>query len=179
MVLVLTAVAAALWFGVRGAGPAPETPVVEIERPPVSRGASERIVVHVSGWVRSPGLVELAAGARVAEAVAAAGGALTDASLAALNLAAVLTDGEQVIVPGPDDSRDQALGSAVTDGKVRLNYATAEQLETLPGVGPVLAARIVEHRESFGPFGAVEDLLDVSGIGERKLASLRDLVVVP
>jgi competence protein ComEA len=98
-----------------------------------------------------------------------------------VNLAAPVMPGQQIIVPGPGDS-----GGAPTDvagsgagGLVAINRATAAELETLPGVGPVLAARIVAHREQNGPFIEVEDLLQVSGIGESKLAAIRDLIVVP
>lgn len=178
--LVVTAVAAGVWFGVGRSVSAPAVPAIEVRQPESADGSVDRIVVHVSGWVKNPGLVELPTGARVAEAVAAAGGALADASLATLNLAALLVDGQQVIVPGPGGpSPGVDPSSGVSDGKVMLNRATAEELEQLPGVGPVLAQRIVEHRESFGPFSVVEDLLDVSGIGERKLASLRDQLIVP
>jgi competence protein ComEA len=130
------------------------------------------ITVHVSGAVAHPGLVELPAGARMADAVAAAGGASTDADLAGVNLAEPLSDGTRVIVPGP------GIGVAGSggDGRIRLATASAEELTTLPGIGPVLAERIVAHREEVGAFDTVDDLLDVSGIGERLLAGLRDLV---
>ena len=98
------------------------------------------------------------------------------ADLRKLNLAAGLADGQQVVVPGSAEGRDPA---AVDDGRVRVNTASVSDLEQLPGVGPVLAARIAAHREENGPFSTVEDLLDVSGIGEAKLASLRDAVVLP
>jgi competence protein ComEA len=117
----------------------------------------------------------------VADAVAAAGGLLPGAATTGVNLAAPLSDGEQVVIPGPEGGEP---GSGVAtgrgdDGKVHLNRATAGDLETLPGVGPVLAERIIEYREQHGPFTTVEDLLDVPGIGEAKLAALRDRVVVP
>ena len=114
--------------------------------------------------------------ARVADAIVAAGGATDDAELGALNLAAAVGDGSRLVVP----SRSEALlGAVAGDGLVRLNAATAADLEGLPGVGPVLAQRIVAHRSDYGPFEAVEDLLDVPGIGEAKLAAIRDLVIVP
>jgi competence protein ComEA len=132
------------------------------------------ITVHVAGEVDRPGLVTVAAGARVADAVEAAGGLLASADASTLNLAAPLADGQQVVVrprgPGPATS----VGSGV-----HLNSASAGELEEIPGVGPVLAARIVDHRTEHGPFATVEDLLDVAGIGEAKLAALRDAVVVP
>ncbi len=134
------------------------------------------LTVHVGGWVANPGLVELLQGARVADAIAAAGGTLPGAAIDALNLAAALVDGEQVIVPGPagSDSTEAAAGEG--GGPIHLNRATAAELDELPGIGPVIAQRIVDYRETKGPFETVEDLLDVPGIGEAKLASIRDLV---
>lgn len=96
--------------------------------------------------------------------------------MAALNLAATLVDGEQVLVPGPEGSVSAAAAGG-RDGPIHLNRATAAELDELPGIGPVIAQRIVDHRESNGPFQTIEDLLDVPGIGEAKLASIRDLVV--
>ncbi|MCP3975549.1 MAG: ComEA family DNA-binding protein [bacterium] len=134
------------------------------------------ITVHVSGAVQAPGLVEVASSARVADVIAAAGGTTSEASLVALNLAAPVRDGEQVVVPTWED-RSEAVTAG--EGRVRLNTASASELEQIPGVGPVLAGRIIEARESIGGFAAVEDLLDVSGIGEAKLAALREHVTVP
>jgi competence protein ComEA len=135
----------------------------------------ETIAVHVAGWVVSPGVVTLTPEAIVADAVAAAGGLLPGASTGALNLAAPVGDGDQVVVPGPgaDDELSDPGGDT---GPISINQATASDLETLPGLGPVLAERIIAFREDNGPFETVEDLLEVPGIGEAKLASLRDLV---
>ena len=134
------------------------------------------LTVHVAGAVANPGLIELPVGSRVADAVAAGGGVSAGADLAALNLAQPLIEGQQVVVPWEGEP-----GSIADDAgaRVRLNDADASALESLPGVGPVLAASIVSHREAHGPFAAVEDLLLVPGIGESKLATLRDRVVVP
>jgi competence protein ComEA len=140
------------------------------------------VFVHVAGRVRAPGVYELPAGSRVVDAISAAGGARADADLALLNLAAVLTDGQQVLVsargsPGaPGTSAPIAGGSA--PGLVNVNSATSEELETLPGIGEVLAAAIVQYREEHGPFTSVDQLEDVSGIGEVTLEELRDLVSV-
>lgn len=169
--LLALAAVSAWWFG-RPPEAAPVDPVVTL----VDRG-SDTITVHVAGAVAQPGLVSLPIGARVADAVAAAGGATVDADLAALNLAAAVGDEQQVVVPRESDGAG-SVGTE-TDGRVRINLASATEIEQLPGVGPVLAARIVAHREAFGPFATVEDLLDVSGIGEAKLASMREAVVVP
>lgn len=173
--LAALAVGAAGWYATRSPAPVEDPAVVMAG--PAPAGA---IVVHVSGWVAVPGLVEVPEGGRVADAVAAAGGARPGAALDDLNLAAPVHDGEQVAVPGPaDPGAAPETGSVASDGRIRINGATATELDELPGVGPVLAERIVEHRERDGPFRTVEDLLDVPGIGERKLASLRNLVVVP
>ena len=147
-------------------------PRVEIASPRTTAG---EVTVHVSGAVAAPGLVSLPVGSRVADAVLAAGGALPGADLTALNLAAAIVDGQQLVVP--DTAGDGAVVAA--DGRVRINTADATALEGLPGVGPVLAERIVAYRDSHGPFAVVEDLLEVPGIGESKLAAMRDRVIVP
>lgn len=137
--------------------------------------ASNRsVTVHVSGAVHRPGLVTLEASARVADAIAAAGGATPEATLGAVNLAATVGDGARIIVP--DETTHAATGAA--DG-VRVNVASVSDLQRLDGVGPVLAQRIVDHRTEHGPFEVVEDLLDVVGIGEAKLAAVRADVLVP
>ena len=144
---------------------------------PIDGAGPELITVYVSGWVASPGLVQVEPGSLVADVVAAAGGARTGAALAALNLAAPVNEGDQVSVPGPGGAQTD-MPNAGGGGLVDLNRADETELQTLPGVGPVLASRIVAHREANGPFVTVEDLLDVSGIGEAKLGSIADLVVV-
>lgn len=164
---MLAATGAGLWYG----GRAPAEPPISVA--PVT-GPGGTITVHVAGAVRSPGVVRVADGSRVGEAVAAAGGLLPEADPARINLAAPLVDGQQVLVPAQGVSTE-----APADGRVRLNVAGTEELETLPGVGPVLAARIVAYRDEHGPFSAVEDLLEVPGIGEAKLAALREAVLVP
>jgi competence protein ComEA len=149
---------------------------------PAPLETSGEITVHVAGAVRRPGLVRVRHQARVADAVAAAGGAAPQADLSGLNLAAPLGDGDQVVVPLRGDSGGGTAGVGGRpndDGRVRINTATEQELEQIPGVGPVLAGRIAAHREQYGPFAVVEDLLDVPGIGEAKLAALRDAVVVP
>jgi len=172
--LVAAVAAGGIWFGLDRPEPAPL-----LTPGPVGTTASGSITVHVAGAVRVPGLVEVAAEARVADAVAAAGGASRTADLTGLNLAAPVHDGEQIVVPSRDGTGGAVGGGAVEDGKVRINQATPSELEQLPGVGPVLAGRIHAYREEHGPFAAVDDLLDVPGIGEGKLAALRDAVIVP
>lgn len=134
------------------------------------------LLIHVAGEVVRPGLYRLAGGARVADALAAAGGATQRGDLAALNLARVLEDGEQLVVPGP--APPGAAPGARDDGRVDLNRASAAELDALPGIGPVLASRIVAYREANGGFRSVRDLRRVQGIGEKLYRSLAELVAV-
>lgn len=139
------------------------------------------LIVDVAGWVRRPGVYEFHEGDRVIDAVEAAGGARRGASLESLNLAMPLVDGTQVLVPraaeGGALGPGPPGGSAAT-GQVNINTATAAELEALPGVGEVIAQRIVDYRTANGPFGTVDELIDVSGIGEVTLEEMRDLVTV-
>ncbi len=139
----------------------------------VPSGEPEQVVVHVSGAVASPGLVTLSAESRIADAIELAGGAESSADLAAVNLARRPHDGEHVHVPEIGEAPPEA--GAV--GPVDLNSATAEQLETLPGIGPVIAERIVADREAQGPYSSVEDLTRVSGIGDSLVSKLADAAV--
>lgn len=136
------------------------------------------VVVHVVGEVTAPGLVELPDGARVADAIEAAGGVTPAAVLAGVNLARPVVDGEQVVVPAEGEEVASAVptvgGGEV--GPLDLNSADAEALDGLPGVGPVLAERIVAWREQNGRFSSVDELVEVSGIGPALLADVRDLV---
>ena len=158
------------------AAPAPAT-ATEVTTP-------APLVVHVAGAVSRPGVYELDDGARVHDAIAAAGGPLRRADPDALNLAAVVTDGERIYVPrigerGPIAAADPVAGSsAVPPGPIDLNHASVEELDVLPGIGPATAAAIVDHREQNGPFATVDDLEDVRGIGPAKLEAIRDLVTV-
>jgi competence protein ComEA len=140
-----------------------------------------RVVVHVAGAVASPGLYTLDGGARVADALSAAGGAAEDADLEHLNLARVVVDGEQVRVPSigePAIGEPAVGGAASTDGRVNINIANVAELDRLPGVGPVLAARIVEYRDAHGPFASVDALDDVSGVGPALLEKVRAAATV-
>ncbi|MFC6021884.1 helix-hairpin-helix domain-containing protein [Plantactinospora solaniradicis] len=157
---------------------------------PVSGGAGPvvagaEVVVAVAGKVRRPGLVRLPAGARVADALDSAGGPLPGVDVSLLNLARRVTDGELILVgvTPPPGAAPAAAASAQTpagavDGKVNLNTATVAQLDALPGVGPVLAQRIVTHREQHGGFRSVGDLRQVNGIGDARYEDLKDLVTV-
>lgn len=152
---------------------------------PAEPAEEPTVWVHVVGQVAAPGVVALPAGARVGEAVAAAGGPLPGADLTALNLAAVVPDGAQVRVPAPgEEPPPEAAGGVTVDGgggaagTVDVNRATAAELETLPGIGPVLAERVVAWRTEHGPFPDVAHLQDVPGIGPALMARLADLVRV-
>ncbi len=143
-------------------------------------------MVHVAGAVTTPGVVELAKGARVIDALEAAGGGVAGADLDRLNLAAKLVDGQRVLVqkvgdpPAPADpsaAGSTALG-ATPAGPIDLNAATQEQLEALPGIGPTLARAILAERDRRGGFRSVNELREVRGIGERRFADLKSLVVV-
>jgi competence protein ComEA len=139
------------------------------------------LVVDVAGKVRHPGLYRLPAGARIDDAVQAAGGPLPGVELTTLNLAAKLTDGQQIAVGRPGAAPTPAgsgTGSTAVTAPVDLNSATLEQLETLPGVGPVLGQHIIDWRVAHGRFGTVDQLRDVSGIGDVKFAALRSRVTV-
>jgi len=149
---------------------------------------SGSVVVHVAGAVLRPGLVQLPAGARVADALSAAGGARPDADLDRLNLAALCVDGARVYVPAlgqpavpPVDGATANGGAAASSpdaGPLDLNTATEAELDALPGIGPSTAAAIVAHRDAEGPYRSVDDLDEVRGIGPARLEQLRELVTV-
>lgn len=160
---------------------------------PPSPSAAASVVVHVAGAVRRPGLVQLPPGSRVADALDAAGGATRRADPASVNLARPLVDGEQIVLARrggapaaaqaggtPAGTPAVAPGAAPADAAtpVDLNVATLEQLDALPGIGPVLAQRILDWRAANGRFSSVDELGEVSGIGEATLADLRPLVRV-
>lgn len=176
VVLVLLGLGIAVLVAALGPGGRSSTlePVAEASVAP----ASAVIYVHVLGAVASPGLFELKEGARVVDAIAAAGGFTAEAEQGGVNLARFVIDGEQVAVPVLGAAPAEAEGGVGSDGRVNINTATAAELETLPRVGPAMAARILEWRESNGRFSSVEDLLAVTGIGEKTLAGMRDLITV-
>jgi competence protein ComEA len=143
------------------------------------------VVVDVAGKVRRPGLYHLPAGARVDDAVRAAGGPLGRVDLSSLNLAAKVVDGEQILVGGglgaavaANPASAPGAGAVTGSGPVNLNSASLEQLEALPGIGPVLAQHVLEWRSAHGGFASVDQLNDVTGIGDVKFAGLRGLVTV-
>ena len=165
------------------AGTAGEADVAAAPLEPVAEApARTALVVHVVGEVRRPGLYRLRDGSRIADAVRRAGGARHGADLAALNLAAPLVDGVQVLVPSQVVEAAMSPGTAAVGGgapaapAVSLSSATVEELDELPGVGPITAQKIVDYRAEHGPFASVDDLDAVPGIGPTRIEQLRDLV---
>ncbi len=134
------------------------------------------IRIHVAGAVRNPGVYELAPESIVQDAIQAAGGTLPEAEMGNINLAASLAEGQQVHIPV---AGEQPVAIAAESVLIPINSAAAPLLEQLPGIGPVLAQSIVEHRERYGPFQRLEDLLEVEGIGPAKLEAIRDLIRIP
>jgi competence protein ComEA len=153
---------------------------VQLLPPPTSRPVN----VHVVGAVEAPGVYQLPRGAIVQDALEAAGGPAAEANLEGINLAAGLSDSQQVYVPSvgetpPPVTRGSPANQPIGEALLNLNTATAPELERLPGIGPSLAKAIVEYRESHGPFQQAQDLLQVPGIGPAKMAQIEDLVTVP
>jgi competence protein ComEA len=153
--------------------PAPTEPV-DGPKPHEPAASESTVAVHVAGMVVYPGVVDVPAGSIVADAIEAAGGLRAGARVEEINLAAPVAPGDQIVVPGPTEEGDAP--DVPGDGLISLSQASATELEGLPGVGPVLAERIVSHREASGRFEVVEDLLQVPGIGEAKLDAPRELV---
>jgi competence protein ComEA len=164
----------ARWLDRSETGAATAAAPVRVRAGPADR---PRLFVHVTGAVRRPGLYRLRDGSRVADALRRAGGPSPKATLEAVNLAAPLADGQQVLVPrrGPGGVATASTGTAT--GPVSLSAATLEQLDTLPGVGPVTAQKILDHRAAHGAFRSVEELDAVPGIGPATVDELRELVV--
>ena len=173
----------ARWIGAgdRAGGSPPRAPAMSIEE-----SSGGRATVHVAGAVRAPGVYRLRSGARVDDAVRRAGGPTSRADLTQVNLAAEVEDGRQVLVP---ELADETAGSPVAGGSasggpashrvpLNLNTATLEQLDTLDGIGPMMAQKIVDYRQANNGFGSVDELGEVPGIGEKRLAVLRELVRV-
>jgi len=150
---------------------APSTPGPTATAPP--------LLVYVTGAVERPDVYSLPQGSIVKDAILAAGGPASDADLERINLAASLSGGQQVYVPHQGEGAPPVLpmrGETPGDGLINVNTATAALLESLPGIGPTLAQRIIEYRDANGPFEGVEDLVDVPGIGEATLDKFRDLI---
>lgn len=172
--------------------PKPEAAPTESTAPTEPTPSAE-VVVHVSGAVKRAGVYRLAPDSRVADAIEQAGGATEHADLDALNLAEPLQDGQKIHVPRKGEVSPPTVASvapsrtprsapqaaaAATQFPINLNTATAEQLEAIPGIGPVLAHRIIEYRQTRGRFQSVDELLEVRGIGSKRLENMRPYVVV-
>lgn len=192
--LAIVAATGAAWWALRAPDPPPVESVlpaagtITVATPAPTTTDPLVLVVHVDGEVARPGVHELEDGSRVVDAVAAAGGLTDDADLARINLAARLSDGERLWIPAigevePTVVAGSSNGGGVVgagdglSGPININLADEASLQELPGIGPALAAAIVEHRTAHGPFRSIDDLLDVTGIGPAKLAQLKDLVV--
>jgi len=158
----------------------PHAAAPPIRLPTAAPAAPALLVVDVVGAVRRPGLLRLAKGSRIADAVARAGGATRRADLAQVNLAAPIADGEQVVVPARTGSSASGVAAQATPsasvGPVHLSTATVEQLDALPGVGPVTAQKILDYRTAHGAFTSVDELDAISGIGPAKIDQLKGLV---
>ncbi|MCL1897910.1 MAG: ComEA family DNA-binding protein [Micrococcales bacterium] len=188
LALVVLLVAVLAWRSSAGTGAAGQEIGLTLSPPPqetatalIEPTSAAVVMVYVVGAVHQPGVVQLPVGSRVIDALEKAGGAMNGADLAVLNLAAVVVDGERIFVPLPGQTPPVAIGfeggsTGNQPGLVNVNQASAEQLTDLPGIGPVLAGRIVDYREAHGPFGDIADLSLVSGIGPKLTASLEDLV---
>ncbi|WP_430592814.1 helix-hairpin-helix domain-containing protein [Humidisolicoccus flavus] len=177
---IVLAVGASVGAVLSGMAPQPSVSEVVLEPSPTTASA---LVVDVQGAVNTPGVYVLASGDRVLDAIEAAGGLRDDAVSGAENLARVLVDGEQILIPVVGEATGSigtgGAGAGVSgSGKVSINRADAVQFETLPGIGPALAAAIVQHRDEHGPFASVEALDDVPGIGPSILSKVAELVTL-
>ncbi|MDG2496758.1 MAG: ComEA family DNA-binding protein [Aquiluna sp.] len=158
----------ALLFGVLLSNTSSPKPEQAVESSGGSFTVSGEIFVHVVGEVSQPGLYELDYGSRVRDVVAAAGGFTSDAVESSVNLARLVYDGEQVVILA-----ESQMATAESDGFISLNRATSSQLETLPGIGPALAGRILAYRDEIGSFASVDQLLEVTGIGSKLFEQLK------
>lgn len=169
------------------------SPQIVIEGTPESNSQTGEIYVHVTGEVHLPGLYKLPKGSRVADAINMAGGATSNGDLDSLNLASPLKDGDKIVVPAKSkeeanfqlqtqnssaQSRISYFSSSGNSSKININTASAKELESLPGIGPVLAQRIVDYRAQKGGFKTIEEIMEVSGIGEKRFEAIKDLITV-
>jgi competence protein ComEA len=182
LVVVVGGAALLLWLRGSPARIAPPAEVVPAEAGVQPAPGARPLLVHVAGAVRRPGVYEFKEGARVADAIDSARGALPKADLNGLNLASPVTDGMQVLVPTRARAAPPAAtslpGATPTPAPVNINSADQLTLETIPGIGPVTATAILEYRERVGPFGSIDELIEVSGIGPATLEAMRPYVTV-
>lgn len=172
-------ISAAVYFA--GTYQAPEAQTASVFNEP-------RVKVHVKGAVNEPGVYECAADARIQDAILMAGGATEEAETGSLNLAAMVKDGQMIQVPSKSEqagqtppvqpSVEKSRGSSAEDGKININTASETELDQLPGIGPSLAKRIIAYREENGYFTSIEELTNVSGIGEKKFEELKDKICI-
>ena len=187
--LIFVVSTSALLFVARRTDPKPVQIIAATPRAtaaPLPTATPANIVAQVSGAVQAPGLVYLSAGARVDDAVKAAGGATADADLSRLNLARRVGDGELIVVPRLGDataapaatSRERLTATPAVLAAVNINTAGVEELDRLPGIGPAIAQRIIDYRNANGPFQRIEDIIKVRGIGPAEFDAIRQLIVV-
>ena len=176
LLLVVLVLAGRFLLGAGAATSASDDAGVALGAEPIRAAPAPPVVVHVVGAVQLPGLYRLPRGKRVADAVARAGGATAKADLALINLAALVSDGQQVVVPARAPPGTAPSAGETGGGPVHLNSATVEQLDTLPGVGPVTAQKIIDYREKHGAFSSVRELDAIPGIGPARLEQLTELV---
>lgn len=184
LAVAASVIAVSLLFWSRGPSARVAPPARALSHPLASPSIPAGVIVHIAGAVRRPGLYEFPNGARIADAIATAGGALHPADLDALNLAELLVDGVQLHVPRRGDTAETAAGAAASSTGspsvevVPLNTADAAALDTIPGIGPVTAAAILDHRAEIGSFASVDELIDVVGIGPATLENVRPYVTL-
>ncbi len=179
-ILIGLLIAGGIWLAARG----PQGQSVELRPPPTP----EPIQVHVTGAVVRPGVYDLPEGARVRDAVEAAGGFVAEADKNSLNLAARVEDGARLDIPYvagfiPDEESgfdviSEGTPASITADQVNINIASVEELDQLPDIGPTIAQRIVAYREQYGPFASIEDIVNVSGIGQATYNQIKDLITV-
>lgn len=152
---------------------------VTVENTEAEEIKKETIKVHVTGEVNNPGLIELTSGDRISDAIAKSGGTTSLANLSKVNLAYILSDGEKIYIPSLNDEEDvQYIVSSTGNSKININTATSEQLQTLSGVGESTALSIIDYREKNGKFSSIEDIKNVSGIGDSKFEKIKDSICV-
>jgi competence protein ComEA len=182
LALACVAILACALLFLRGCGKAPQVEVVsseeDLEAIPEPQPEEETLVVHVAGAVHEPGVYVMPGGSRAWDALEAAGGPTPEGAAHALNLAEPLEDGQRLYVPTREELERGEIAPLGQPSLVNLNRAGRQALETLPGIGPALAQRIIDDRKANGPFKSVDDLARVSGIGPKTVERLRHLVTV-